>query len=110
MHERERPGEHRGEHGEVEGKRLLYVVTVEKGGSMRKDRGVILCSRSGTRAGSHHEGRCSDEQLEYHMDNFSLGDEHGERLTVVMVIERYTQMKKAVVVSTKGRQGAARHA
>ena len=40
------------------------------------------------------------------MDYYFLGDEHGERLTVLVIIERYTKMKKAVVVPNKGSTGS----
>jgi hypothetical protein len=43
---------------------------------------------------------------EYHMDYCFPGDEHGERLTVLVIIERYTKMKKAVVVPNKGSTGS----
>ena len=43
---------------------------------------------------------------EYHMDYCFSGDEHGERLTVLVIIERYTKMKKAVVVPSKGSTGS----
>ena len=43
---------------------------------------------------------------EYHMDYCFPGDEHGERLTVLVIIERYTKMKKAVVVPSKGSTGS----
>jgi hypothetical protein len=42
---------------------------------------------------------------EYHMDFCFPGDEHGERLTVLVIIERYTKMKKAVVAPSEGSTG-----
>ena len=42
---------------------------------------------------------------EYHMDYCFPGDEHGERLTVLVVVEKYTKMKKAIVVPNKGSTG-----
>ena len=42
---------------------------------------------------------------EYHMDYCFPGDEF-DRLTVLVVIERYTKMKKAVVVPSKGSTGS----
>ena len=42
---------------------------------------------------------------EYHMDYCFPGDEHGERLTVLVIIERYTKMQ-AVVVPSKGSTGS----
>ena len=42
---------------------------------------------------------------EYTMDYCFPGDEHGERLTVLVVVEKYTKMKKAIVVPNKGSTG-----
>ena len=56
-----------------------------------------------------HGKKGEDEQQglpEYHMDYCFPGDEFGERLTVLVVIERYTKMKKAVVVPNKGSTGS----
>ena len=43
---------------------------------------------------------------EYHMDYCFPGDEFNQRLTVLVAIERYTKMKKAVVVPSKGSTGS----
>ena len=54
----------------------------------------------------HKKGE--DEQggiPEYHLDYCFPGDEHGERLTVLVAIERHSKMKKAVVVPSKGSTG-----
>ena len=42
---------------------------------------------------------------EYHLDYCFPGDEEGERLTVLVGVERYSRMKKAVVVPSKGSTG-----
>ena len=42
---------------------------------------------------------------EYHMDYCFPGDAEGERLTVLVIIEKFTKMKKAVVVPSKGSTG-----
>ena len=42
---------------------------------------------------------------EYHLDYCFPGDEDGQRLTVLVVVERHTKMKKAVVVPSKGSTG-----
>jgi hypothetical protein len=43
---------------------------------------------------------------EYHMDYCFPGDEFDHRLAVLVVVERYTKMKKAVVVPSKGATGS----
>ena len=56
-----------------------------------------------------HSKKSDDNQQgipEYHMDYCFPGDEFGERLTVLVVIERCTKMKKAVVVPNKGSTGS----
>ena len=55
-----------------------------------------------------HTKKGDEEQQgipEYHMDYCFPGDEFNERLTVLVVIEKYTKMKKAVVVPNKGSTG-----
>ena len=55
-----------------------------------------------------HQRKGDQEELgvpEYHMDYCFPGDEF-DRLTVLVVIERYTKMKKAVVVPSKGSTGS----
>ena len=42
---------------------------------------------------------------EYHMDYCFPGDEDGQRLTILVIIERHSKMKKAVVVPAKGSTG-----
>ena len=57
-----------------------------------------------------HTKKGDEEQQgipEYHMDYCFPGDEFNERLTVLVVIEKYTKMKKAVVVPNKVRRGAS---
>ena len=59
--------------------------------------------------GKEMEHKKQDEEQtgipEYHLDYCFPGDEHGERLTVLVVIERYTKMKRAIVVPSKGSTG-----
>ena len=43
---------------------------------------------------------------EYHLDYCFPGDEFDHRLTVLVAVERYTKMKKAVVVPCKGSTGS----
>jgi hypothetical protein len=43
---------------------------------------------------------------EYHLDYCFPGDETDDRLTVLVVIEKYSKMKKAVVVPSKGSTGS----
>jgi hypothetical protein len=66
-----------------------------------------LCEGEGQGDGAQEE---EDEELvgipEYHMDYCFPWDEHGERLTVLVVVEKYTKMKKAVVVPSKGSTGS----
>ena len=42
---------------------------------------------------------------EYHLDYCFPGDELGQRLTILVAVERYSRMKKAVVVPSKGSTG-----
>ena len=42
---------------------------------------------------------------EYHLDYCFPGDEMGQRLTILVAVERYSRMKKAVVVPSKGSTG-----
>jgi hypothetical protein len=56
-----------------------------------------------------HKRKEDEEEVgipEYHMDYCFPGDAEGERLTVLVVIEKYTKMKKAVVVPSKGSTGS----
>ena len=43
---------------------------------------------------------------EYHLDYCFPGDEFDQRLTILVAIEKYTKMKKAVVVPNKGSTGS----
>ena len=54
-----------------------------------------------------HKRKDEDETgiPEYHMDYCFPGDAEGERLTVLVIIEKFTKMKKAVVVPSKGSTG-----
>ena len=55
-----------------------------------------------------HTRRDPDEQdgvSEYHLDYCFPGDEHGNKLTVLVAIEKHTKMKKAMVVPMKGSTG-----
>ena len=42
---------------------------------------------------------------EYHLDYYFPGDELGQRLTILVAVERNSRMKKAVVVPSKGSTG-----
>ena len=42
---------------------------------------------------------------EYHLDYCFPGDEMGQRLTILVAVERYSRMKKVVVVPSKGSTG-----
>ena len=56
----------------------------------------------------NHEQKKADEDQgipEYHMDYCFPGDENGQRMTILVVVERHTKMKKAVVVPSKGSTG-----
>lgn len=56
-----------------------------------------------------HRRRSSEDQRglpESHMDYCFLGDEFDHRLIVLVVIERYTKMKKAVIAPSKGSTGS----
>ena len=55
----------------------------------------------------HKRKKNDDEQEipEYHMDYCFPGDEEGEKLTILVVVEKETKMKKAVVVPSKGSTG-----
>jgi hypothetical protein len=60
--------------------------------------------------GKEMECRKGDKEAEpglpeYHLDYCFPGDEEGQKLTVLVMVERYTKMKKAVVVPSKGSTG-----
>ena len=56
---------------------------------------------------AHERQKRSDEPNipDYHMDYTFPGDEAGQKLTVLVVIEKNSKMKKAIVVPTKGSTG-----
>lgn len=56
-----------------------------------------------------HRRRSAEDQQglpEYHMDYCFPGDEFDHKLIVLVVIEKYTKMKKAVIVPSKGSTGS----
>ena len=55
----------------------------------------------------NHECRkdCGQGVAEYHLDYCFPGDENGQKLTILVVVEKFTKMKKAVVVPSKGSTG-----
>ena len=56
-----------------------------------------------------HRRRSDEEESgipEYHLDYCFPGDEGEDRLTILVVIERHTKMKKAIVVPQKGSTGS----
>ena len=55
-----------------------------------------------------HKKRKEDEEPsvpEYHLDYCFPGDEDGQKLTVLVVVERFSKMTKAIVVPSKGSTG-----
>ena len=66
------------------------------------------CIRGRGRERDHRRKGEQEQQgiPEYHMDYCFPGDEFNQRLTVLVAIERYTKMKKAVVVPSKGSTGS----
>ena len=46
-----------------------------------------------------------EEIPEYHLDYCFPGDKLGQRLTILVAVERYSRMKKGVVVPSKGSKG-----
>ena len=65
------------------------------------------CVRGRGKEMDHKRRKGEDEQgiPEYHLDYCFPGDEDGQRLTVLVVVERHTKMKKSVVVPQKGSTG-----
>ena len=65
------------------------------------------CVRGRGKEMDHKKKKNDDEQEipEYHMDYCFPGDEDGEKLTILVVVEKETKMKKAVVVPSKGSTG-----
>ena len=55
----------------------------------------------------HRSKRATEEESlpEYHMDYWFPGDKGGQKLTILVVVERHSKMKKAVVVPSKGSTG-----
>ena len=55
----------------------------------------------------HRSKRAAEEESlpEYHMGYCFPGDEGGQKLTILVVVERHSKMKKAVVVPSKGSTG-----
>ena len=65
------------------------------------------CVRGRGREREHRKRDGHEQGLpEYHMDYCFPGDECDQRLTVLVVVERYSKMKKAVVVPSKGSTGS----
>ena len=62
----------------------------------------------------HRKKTNDDEQVipEYHVDYCFPGDDNGQRLAILVIVERFANMKKAVVAPAKGSTGrfAARKA
>ena len=86
----------------VESERALLQADICRTGI-----GVTHCVRGRGRE-RDHQRKGDQEGLgipEYHMDYCFPGDEF-DRWTVLVVIERYTKMKKAVVVPSKGSTGS----
>ena len=66
------------------------------------------CVRGRGRERDHQRKGDREQQgiPEYHLDYCFPGDEFDHRLTVLVAIEKYTKMKKAVVVPCKGSTGS----
>ena len=64
------------------------------------------CVRGRGRERDHKKKEAESEGVpEYHLDYCFPGDEDGNKLTTLVAIERYSKMKKAVVVPKKGSTG-----
>jgi hypothetical protein len=65
------------------------------------------CARGRGREMDHKKKWENEEPTvpEYHMDYCFPGDEDGQKLTILVVIERRAKMKKAIVVPSKGSIG-----
>ena len=65
------------------------------------------CVRGRGKEMDHKKKKDTNEQdiPEYHLDYCFPGDEEGEKLTILVVVEKETKMKKAVVVPSKGSTG-----
>ena len=68
------------------------------------------CVRGRGKEMNHEKQKNDGEQniSEYHMDYCFPGDENGQKLIILLIIEKFTKMKKAVVVPSKDRQGSSR--
>ena len=67
----------------------------------------LHCVRGRGKEMEHKKKRDDGEQTipEYHMDYCFPGDEDGQKLTTLVVVEKETKMKKAAVVPSKGSTG-----
>ena len=65
------------------------------------------CVRGRGKEMDHRAKRGTEEESlpEYHMDDCFPGDEGGQKLTILVVVERHSEMKKAVVVPSKSSTG-----
>jgi hypothetical protein len=65
------------------------------------------CVRGRGKEMNHEKNKDTGEQgvAEYHMDYCFPGDASGQKLTILVVVERHTKMKRAIVVPTKGSTG-----
>ena len=65
------------------------------------------CVRGRGKEMEHRKKKDDGEQVipEYHMDYCFPGDEEGQKLTTLVVVEKETKMRKAVVVPSKGSTG-----
>ena len=64
------------------------------------------CVRGRGKEMEHRRRDASEHCMpEYHMDYCFPGDEDGQRLTILTIVERHSKMKKAVVVPAKGSTG-----
>ena len=64
------------------------------------------CVRGRGREMDHRKRSAGEEGVpEYHLDYCFPGDEEGQKLVVLAVVERYSRMKKMAVVPSKGSTG-----
>ena len=66
------------------------------------------CVRGRGKEMDHKKKEKGDSEMEipeYHLDYCFPGDEEGEKLTILVAVEKSTKMKKAVVVPSKGSTG-----
>ena len=66
------------------------------------------CVRGRGREMDHRRRHAQDEEgvSEYHLDYCFPGDEEGQKLVVLAIVERYSRMKRMVVVPSKGSTGS----